>query len=153
MPPRRHLSAPEVAQLVTLVQEGYSYRQVGDRLGVSSSVVSRAYNRYLDTNRFERRPGQGRHRVTTRQDDRAIIRHALREPFAPANIIAQNFPNRHHQQQRQRRQGGRPGNISRSTVRNRLRETGLRARNAARGPMLNAAHRRARLQYARDHVN
>lgn len=44
-------------------------------------------------------------------------------------------------------------NISRSTVRNLLRESGLRARTAARGPMLTVAHRRARLQYARDHVN
>lgn len=42
MPPRRHLSVPEVARLVTLVLEGYRYRQVGEQLGVSASVVSRA---------------------------------------------------------------------------------------------------------------
>lgn len=68
--PRRHLSVPEVAQLVTLVQEGYRYREVGDRLGISSSVVSRAFVgtnngcRYLETAGYERRAGQGRHRVT-----------------------------------------------------------------------------------------
>lgn len=147
--PRRHLSVPEVAQLVTLVQEGYRYREVGDRLGISSSVVSRAYNRYLETAGYERRAGQGRHRVTTRRDDRAIVRRVRQEPFVPANVVAQNFPNRRQQQQ----QRGRPRNISRSTVGNRLREAGLRARNAARGPMLTPAHCRARLAYARQHVN
>ncbi|EFN64074.1 hypothetical protein EAG_00079, partial [Camponotus floridanus] len=73
--------------------------QVGERFGVSPSVVSRAYNRYLETGGYERRAGQGRHRVTTRRDDRAIILEARREPFVPANIIAQQFPNRQQQQQ------------------------------------------------------
>ncbi|EFN70272.1 Transposable element Tcb1 transposase, partial [Camponotus floridanus] len=44
-------------------------------------------------------------------------------------------------------------NVSRSTIRNRLREAGLRARTAARGPMMNVRHCRARLAYAREHVN
>lgn len=154
MPPRRHLSAPDVARLVTLVQEGYRYRQVGERLDVSASVVSRTYNRFLETNGYERRAGQGRHRATTRRDDRAIIRQALQDPFVPANVISRTFPNRQQQrQQQQQRQRRQPRNISQSTVRNRLRESGLRARTAARGPMLTVAHRRARLQYARDHVN
>ena len=92
--PRRHLSAPEVALLVTLVQEGYRYWQVGERLGVSASVVYRAYNRFRETNAYERRAGQDRHRATTRRDDRAIIRQANQDTLAPANVIVRNFPNR-----------------------------------------------------------
>lgn len=146
---RRHLSAPEVAQLVTLVEEGYRYREVGERLGVSIAVVCRAYNRYLETASYGRRTGQGRHRVTTPRDDRAIVRRVRREPFVHANVVARNFPNRRQQQQRRQQ----PRNISIQTVSNRLREAGMRSRSAARVPMLTAAHRRARLAYARQHVN
>ncbi|KAJ8927091.1 hypothetical protein NQ314_020486 [Rhamnusium bicolor] len=109
---RRHLSAPEVAQLVTLVQEGHTYRDVGNRLGVSSSVVSRAYNRYRETTGFDRRAGQGRRRVTTRRDDRIIVRRVRQQPFVHAHVVAQDFPNRQQQQQGRRR----PRNISRQTV-------------------------------------
>lgn len=149
---RRYLSEPEVARLVTLIEEGYTHRAVADRMGVSQSVVSRAYARYLETAGYNRRPGQGRHRVTTRRDDRAIVRHVRREPFVHANIVAQNFPNRRQQQQQQqRRRGQRARNISSRTVINRLRETGLRARHPNRVPMLTARHRRARLAYANEH--
>ncbi|XP_074109092.1 uncharacterized protein LOC141533897 [Cotesia typhae] len=113
--PRRHLSAPQVAQIVTLVEEGYNYRQVGDRMDVSSSVVSRAYNRYLETGGYQRRVGQGRRRATNPRDDRAIVWRVRQEPFVPANVVARNFPNRRQQQQQQndrrprvwRRQGER----------------------------------------------
>jgi len=40
---RRQLSEPEVARLVTLIEEGYSQRAVAIQMGVSQSVVSRAY--------------------------------------------------------------------------------------------------------------
>lgn len=132
--PRRHLYPPQVAQIVTLVEEGYNYRQVGDRMDISSSVVSLAYNRYLEIGDYQRRVGQGRRRATNPRDDQAIVRRVRQEPFVPANVVARNFPNRRQQQQRRRQQ--QPRNISVQTVRNRLRETGVRSRSAARVPML-----------------
>jgi len=147
---RRQLSEPEVARLVTLIEEGYSQRAVAIQMGVSQSVVSRAYARYQETNGYKRRPGQGRHRVTTLRDDRAIVRQVRHEPFNNANIVARNFPNR-RQQQQQQRQRQRLRNISSRTVINRLRETGLHARHPNRVPMLTARHRRARLAYANAH--
>lgn len=69
---RRHLSEPEVARLVTLLQEGYSQRDVATRMGVSQSFVSRTHARYRETDQYNRRPGQGRHPVPTVRDDRAI---------------------------------------------------------------------------------
>lgn len=144
--PRRHLSDVEVARLVTLIEGGNTYRDVGGRLGISASIVSRAYARYRETGGHHRRPGQGRHRETTARDDREIIRHVRRDPFAHANVVAQNF--------RRRRQQGRHAlgqNISYRTVINRLHESGLRARHPVRVPMLTARHRRARLDYANQH--
>lgn len=129
---------------MALVEEGYNYRQVGDRMDISSSVASRAYNRYLETGDYQRRVGQGRRRATNPRVDRAIVRRVRQEPFVPANVVARNFPNRRQQQ---------PRNISVQTVRNRLRETEVRSRSAARVPMLSPMHRRARLAYARQHVH
>lgn len=143
--PRRHLSDAEVARLVTLVEEGYTHRNVAGRMGVSQSVVSRAYARYRETNRLGRRPGQGRHRVTDDRDDRAIVRQVRRDPFVNANVVARNFPNRRQQQQGRRNQ---VEYISARTVRNRLHEAGLRARHPNRVPALTARHRRQRLEYA-----
>lgn len=149
---RRHLSEPEVVRLVTLIEEGYSQHAVAIRMGVSQSVVSRAYARYQETNRYNRRPGQGCHRVTTPRDDRAIVQQVRREPFNNANIVARNFPNRRQQQQQQRQPQRHPvRNISSRTVINRLHETGLHARHPNRVPMLTARHRRARLAYANAH--
>lgn len=150
---RRHLSEPEVARLITLLDEGNSQRDVAIRMGVSQSVVSRAYARYRETNEYNRRSGQGRHRVTTVRDDRAIVRQVRREPFLNANSVARNFPNRVQlQQQRQRqRQRQQVRMISSRTVINRLRETGLNARHPNRVPMLTMRHRRARLAYANAH--
>lgn len=149
---RRYLSEVEVARMVTLIQEGYSQREVATRMGVSQSVVSRAYTRYQETNRFDRRPGQGRHRVTDPRDDRAIVREVRRQPFLNANIVARNFPNRRQQQQQQRRRH-QVRNICSRTVINRLREAGLHARHPNRVPLLTARHRRARLAYAYAHRN
>lgn len=145
--PRRHLSEPEVARLATLVEEGHTHRDVAVRMGVNQSVVSRAYARYRETNRLTRRPGQGRHRVTDYRDDRAIVRQVRRDPFVNANVVARNFPNRRQQQQQQGRRN-QIGHISARTVRNRLREAGLRARHPNRVPALTARHRRRRLEYA-----
>ena len=49
--------------------------------------------------------------------------------------------------------GARDVDISVQTVRNRLREDNLRARVPAKGPLLTRAHRVARLEFAREHVN
>lgn len=151
---RRHLSEVEVARLVTLIDEGYTQHAVAIRMGVSQSVVSRAYTRYQETNQYHRRPGQGRHRVTNARDDRTIVREVRRQPFVNANIVARNFPNRRQQQQQQQqRRRHQVRNICSRTIINRLRETGLHARHPNRVPLLTARHRRARLAYAYDHRN
>ena len=44
-------------------------------------------------------------------------------------------------------------NVYEQTIRNRLREAGIRSRSRARVPRLTLAHRQFRLQFARDHIN
>ncbi|KAM0730374.1 Transposable element Tc1 transposase [Formica fusca] len=141
--PRRHLTELEVVHLITLLEEGYSQRQVANLIGVSHSVVGRAYSRYQKTGQYHRRSGQGRRRVTTSREDRVIARHARIDPFVHANVIASRFYNHRRQV---------PYPITAQTVRNRLREAHLRSFRPLRVPMLNNHHRRTRLTYARLHI-
>jgi transposase len=135
----RHLSENEVAQVIALIEDGKSQRYVAHRFNVSRSVVARAWARYQETGRCQRRRGQGRRRVTSIREDRNIANTALRERTVTAHDIRTNlFPNR---------------SISDQTIRNRLREADLRSRNRARVPMLTVNHRRFRLEYARAHVD
>lgn len=135
----RHLNENQVAQVIALLEDGRSQRYVANRFNVSQSVVSRAWTRYQDTGLYRRRRGQGRRRVTSAREDRNIVNMVVRERTTSARYIrAQLFQNHP---------------VSNQTIWNRLRQANLRSRNRARVPMLTDAHRRARLEYARTHIN
>lgn len=73
-----------------------------------------------------------------------IARHALREPTIISRVIAGQFVNNRHNP-------ARP--ISSRTVRNRLRDVGLRSWRPMRVPLLTPTHQRQRLAYARRYVH
>ncbi len=54
---RRHLPQHEVARLIQMLEDGPTQRDVAAAFGVTQSVVSRAWNRYLATSGYVRRPG------------------------------------------------------------------------------------------------
>lgn len=136
---RRFLSDNDVTRAVTLIETGVSQRQVGQRLGVSQSVISRLWNRYQELHSVHRRPGQGRRRSTSDVDDRYLRLSALRHRFSTAREL---------QNELSRATGTR---ISDQTVRNRLRESGLRSRRPVQVPRLTLRHKRNRMQFARAH--
>lgn len=136
--PRRHLSAVEVARIIALLQQGFSMRYVAQDIGASVSVVSRAWLRYQDTGNYTRREGSGRSRLTTNRQDRAIVRYALERRIITARNIRNDIHLRH---------------VCEQTIRNRLREAGLRPRVRAQVPRLTLVHRQVRYQFARDHIN
>ena len=65
----------------------------------------------------------------------------MRQRFATARLLQNQLEQNHEVQ------------ISTQTMRNRLREYDSRPRVAARGPALTPAHRRARLDFAREHIH
>ncbi|MBS0032906.1 MAG: transposase [Candidatus Baumannia cicadellinicola] len=133
------MSESDVSRAVTLIEVGVSQRDVGRRLGVSQSVISRLWNQHQELGTLRRRPGQGRSRSTTHIEDRFLRVNELRNRFLTArelqNDLSQATGNR----------------VSDQTVRNRLLEAGLRSKRPVRVPRLTARHKRARLQFARDH--
>lgn len=137
----RNLSRDECVMATTLAQEGLSYRAIGRRLGVSHTSVMRVVRRFEATNDYSRRHGQGRSRKTTLMQDRFIQLRGLRERFVTSRNLQVQLNATHNIQ------------ISLSTVRRRLAERGLKFRIPARAPKLTESHRRARLEFARHHVN
>ena len=138
---RRNMTRDECVQAVTLHNEGVSYNAIGLRLGFSHTTISRVVQRFRETNDYNIRPRQGRPRVTTVVQDRYIRMRALRERFTTARKLLTQLSAVHNIQP------------SIDTVRRRLSEHNLCVRVPATGPRLNADHRRARLQFAREHVN
>lgn len=131
----------EAAQVVALIREGLSRRNVARRLNVSRSVVRRVYKRFLETGGYCRRPGSGRGRVTNPTDHHFIVLNSLRN----RDISAVDLQGRLRE--------SRGVSVSANTVRRRLREQNLKPHKPATGPKLTASHRQARLDFARQHLH
>lgn len=135
-------TTPEAAsQVVALIEAGQNQSQVARQLNLSRYAVRRVYQRYQQTGGYSRRPGTGRKRATTQRDDRFLVNTSLRNRRLNAVQLGQQL------------QEVREVEVSRWTVRRRLAEGGLTAHRPATGPKLTPAHRQARLQFARNHVN
>lgn len=87
---------PEVAaQVVALIEDGRSRRYVARSLNLSVSTMQRSYNRYLETNSFQRRPSSGRPRITDEHDDRFVL-NSLRDRHQTAVHIRNNLRDIRH---------------------------------------------------------
>lgn len=131
----------EAAQAIGLLNAGLSLREVGRRLNVSHSVISRLRERHQQTGSVKQRPRSGRPKKTTPRQDRQMVVLAKRERVKSAKMINSEFRNA---------TGVR---ISDQTVRNRLHSHNLRAFRPAVRPRLTMRHRTNRLEFARLHVN
>ena len=144
MPPqrqRRRLTVEELARCIGMLENGARQRHVAELLGVSQSVVCRAWNRYQAHGSASHRHGGGRERATTQQDDPFLLTSARCHRFATATALRNDLLN------------ATGVNISTQTVRNRLHEGGLRSRRACIRIPLTQRHRQDRLNWARAHVN
>ncbi|GFY27915.1 HTH_Tnp_Tc3_2 domain-containing protein [Trichonephila clavipes] len=77
MSQRSHLTDSEAWRVVGRL-EGGQIQVVAQAIGVSQSVISRIWNRFLETGSAGRRPGQGRRRATTPNEDRYLVLTARR---------------------------------------------------------------------------
>ena len=102
-------------------------------------TIERLLNHFRQTGTTSDGPGTGCPRVTTQHQDRHIRTTHLRNRFIPATVTARTTPGTHNQR------------ISDQTVRNRLREVGLRPRRPYVGPNLTLRHRRNRAQWVTVH--
>lgn len=137
---RRHMDVPTTTRAITLIQEGYSQRSVALQLGFSRRAVQNAWNRFQETGRVSRRPGSGRTRATTAQEDRYIRLSARRERSVTARAL----------QSRLRQATGT--RVALQTLRNRLHEDQQFSRRRVVRIPLTSTHRASRLAFARQHL-
>ncbi|GFU94660.1 transposable element Tcb2 transposase [Trichonephila clavipes] len=129
MSQRSHLTDSEAWRVVGRLEGGQTQAEVAQAIGVSQSVISRIWNHFLET---ERRPGLGRRRATTPNEDRYLVLTARRHRNMNATLLQQHI----------RYANGTT--VSTQTVRNRLYDVGLYARRPMVCVRLTYRHRRNR---------
>ncbi|GFW24998.1 transposable element Tcb2 transposase [Trichonephila clavipes] len=87
-------------------------------------VVGRTWKRFLGTGSAGRRPGQGRRRATTPNEDRYLVLTARRHRNTNATLLQQHL------------RSATGTTVSTQTVRNRLQGVGLYARRSMRDEIL-----------------
>lgn len=102
-------------------------------------TIQSLWGKFTATGSVNDRRRHPKRRVTTRRQDRYITVSHLRDRFTSSTGTARQIMGSH----------GR--NIAPQTVRNRLREVGLRCRRPMKGVTLTLRHRQARLRWARQH--
>ena len=137
---RRHLSQDEMNRDIGMLHSGLSQRHAASVLGVSQSVVSRMWKRFITTGNVGHLHAGGRERSTNEVQDRFLVVQARPNRFDNATTLRRDFQNA---------TGVR---ISTQTIRNRLHDAGLRSRQPAILDPLTLYHVQMRLAWARNHV-
>jgi len=138
---RKDWSPKKRVTAVTLRKEGYSYRQIANKIDptMTPSGIRKLCARFESSGYVSNQAGKGRKRSTTVQTDRRIVRMALKNRRITSNEINESLQTSGIQ-------------VTSRTVRNRLIAGGLHARIPRKKPYLNVRQRSARLQWAKQHV-
>jgi transposase len=134
----RPVSAAQHNSVVSLLNEGYSHRQIQSRTGLGKGTVGRI-SKEVEGNK-ENHPGGRPSKLSTR-DKQSIIRQITTGKLDNA-VQATKFIN-----------SVISNPVSSETVRRTLKEAGLHSATKKKVPMLKASHRARRLKFARDHEN
>ncbi|GFX88233.1 transposable element Tcb2 transposase [Trichonephila clavipes] len=88
---RSILTDSEAWRLVGTLEGGQTQAEVAQAIGVSQSVISRIWNHFLETGSTGRRPGQGRRRATTPNEDRYLVLTDRRHRNMNATLLQQHL--------------------------------------------------------------
>ncbi|GFV79771.1 transposable element Tcb2 transposase [Trichonephila clavipes] len=108
MSQRSHLTNSEAWRVVGRLEGGPTQAEVAQAIGVSQSVISRIWNRFLETGSTGRRQGQDRRRATTPNEDRYLVLTARRHRNMNGTLLQQHL------------RSATETTVSTQTVRNRL---------------------------------
>lgn len=139
--PLYRLNDEQRGMAIALLQNGITQVEVARRLTVNQSVISRLWKRFIETRSTAFRHGGGRRRSTTVVQDRYIVNCFKRNPFLTARELLNQV------------RVPLDVVVSDQTIRNRLHDSGMRARRPALHPPLDREHRRSRLTWAQEHID
>ena len=126
------------SNIVLLGEEGYSQRDIADRLNVSKTGVQETLSRYRDTGSFTPKKRPGRPRKTTDRTDNIMRRIVVKNPRASSSFVPAHLL--HHV------------DISTTTVRRRLSNNfKLRYFRAAAKPGFSQKNVKDRVNFCKAH--
>ncbi|GFX51494.1 transposable element Tcb2 transposase [Trichonephila clavipes] len=138
---RSHLTDSETWRVVGRLEGFQTQAEVAQAIGVSQNVISRIWNRFLETGSAGGRPGQGRRGTTTSTEDRYLELTARRHRNVNATLLQQHL------------RSATGTTVSTQTVRNRLHGVGLYARLPMVCVRLTLRHRRDRREWVTEDMN
>ncbi|KAH7933919.1 hypothetical protein HPB49_019144 [Dermacentor silvarum] len=123
-------------QIVDLSLQAYTQRQISEMTNRPLSTVNRIVQAYRKGRRIKDAPRKARPKVTTEDEDMAIVVAAVDRPAASVLKIKNSVGLER---------------VSETTVKRRMYEAGLKSRTAARKPIVSEANKQKRLEFARQH--
>ncbi|GFU68096.1 transposable element Tcb2 transposase [Trichonephila clavipes] len=142
MSQRSHLTDSEAWTVVGRLEGAtQSQAEVAQAIGVSQSVISRIWNRFLETRIADRRPGQGRRWATMPNEDRYLVLTARIHQNMNATLLQQHL------------RSATGTTVSTQTVQIRLHGVSMYARRPIVCVRLLSRHRRDHREWATEHVN
>ncbi|KAH7936256.1 hypothetical protein HPB52_021086 [Rhipicephalus sanguineus] len=125
----------ERLRIVELYTKEYSQRAVAAMVKRPLKTVNRIIQAFRDENRIKDAPRKPRPRVTTQEDDMNIVAYVADNPRASVSEIRQCFQL----------------TASKTTVKRRLAEAGLKSRMAVQKPLLTNVNKSKRLSFTQRH--
>ena len=140
---RKKANLPEFrrAQIITLREEGYSFRDIAKKVKCGKSTVQELCKKFELTGEVKDKPRTGRPTKSTPRQDRVLVRLSQNSRFSSSKELAQQW---------RTEQGV---NVSASTVRTRLIKAGLNARRPVKKPLLSDVNIKKRYQWAQAHAH
>lgn len=116
---------------------GESVINICRKFKIHHSVISRTISRFRSSGSFETKHSGGRPRKTTTREDKLIIRKVQKDPFISARSLRSELSL----------------SVSLRTIQRRTVEGGFPAYRSAKKPLISIKNRRARLEFAKAHIN
>jgi transposase len=136
---QKQLNDLQKGRILQGVEDGLTYQQCADIVGVNKSTVCRLLAKIAATGTHDRRVGSGGNPKTSPTTDRLIVRTVKRDPFATASSI---------------REGLALHNISVWTIRRRIAASGeFKSYWAAKKPFISERNIQRRLEWCIAHQN
>lgn len=132
------LTLEQRIEAVIKKEQGYSYTDIAQQLGVSRLSIIRLVKKQRMTGSVKDVAGRGRKRATTSRQDRQLVRACLSNRRLTSGQLRQQM-------------AATGVHVSSRTVRNRLKEACLVGRVAAKKPLLSQRNQKDRLDFARRH--
>jgi transposase len=138
MPKGKSLSVDMRKLIIDKFQSGERQSDIAKQLNLNRSVISKTISLYNQRRSLVNVPKSGKPRKTTRITDRKIGMLSKQNPFWDAVKIKKKIPN---------------VSLSVRSISRPLNEIGLYGRKPAKKSFISVKNRRARIQFAKEHLN